>query len=103
MNSSSSGMRSTRNRVLADADLGERHRLRWLVARARDRVSVRARRGVVEHADHGLLDGIGDHVFPAAGLGVRLRRRQAEDIREDPLGQPVPAHDPFGQPLCRPR
>ena len=96
VNSSSSGMRSTVN---ADPTgrLAEHDGVGRLVARARDRVAVRARRRVAEHAHDGGLDLVGDDVLPLAGFLVGHGPRQPEHVGEEALGQPVLAHDSLGQ------
>ena len=38
-------------------------------------------------------------MLPLAGFLVGIGPRQLEDVGEEPLGQPVAAHDPLGEPL----
>ena len=77
--------------LLAGRDLAE-------LVEAGDRVAVRRLGGVVEQLDQAALDGLGHHVLPAAGLVVDELPVQADDVGEQPLGEPVLAHHPGGQP-----
>ena len=67
---------------------------------ARDRVAVRRLGGVVEQLEQPALDGLGHHVLPAARLGVDELPVEADDVGEQPLGEPVLAHHAGGQPLA---
>ena len=58
-----------------------------------DRVAVRARRGVAEEQHELLLDVGRDRVLPAVGLLVDLLPLEPDDVDEQALGEPVPAHD----------
>src|SRR6266480_3367832 len=70
-----------------DAELGE----------AGDDVAMGTVDGVAEQFDQPLLDVLGDHVFPAACLGVDFLPGQPDDADQQALGQPVLAHDPGRQ------
>ena len=64
-----------------------------LALRARDRVAVRARHRVAEQLDELLLDVGRDRVLPPVGLAVHLLPLEPDHVGEQPLGEPVPAHD----------
>ncbi len=51
-----------------------------------------------EQLDQAALDVLGDHVLPPAGLGVHQLPVQPDDVGEQPLGEPVLAHHPRGEP-----
>ena len=77
--------------LLADLGLAE-------LAEARDRVAVGRLGRVVEELEQPALDGLGHHVLPAARLLVHLLPGQPDHVGEQPLGEPVLAHHPGGEP-----
>ena len=50
--------------------------------------------GLSQHLEQLALDPLAHHVLPAAGLLVDVLPLQADHVDEQPLGQPVLAHDP---------
>ena len=64
----------------------------------RDRVAVGRLGRVAEQVEQAALDVLGHHVLPPAGLGVHELPVQADHVGEQPLGEPVLAHHPGGQP-----
>jgi len=54
---------------------------------------VGAGRRIAEYRDEARLDLVRDHVLPPPGLDVRSRPGEPDDVDEEALGQPVPAHD----------
>ena len=83
-------------KLLAELGLAE-------LVEARDRVAVRRLGGVVEQLDEAALDGLGHHVLPAARLGVHELPVEADDVGEQPLGEPVLAHHAGGEAHGPPR
>ena len=71
----------------ADAEFGQ----------AGDGVAERRDRRVVEHLHKAPFDVLAHHVLPAARLGVHFLPRQADHVDQQPLGEPVLAHDGDGQ------
>jgi hypothetical protein len=84
-------------RIAFASERRQRDEIGLAVAGSGDRVAVRARGRVLEHAVDGRLDVVGEHVLPLAGLRMGLGPAQAEDVGEEALGEPVTAHDPLGQ------
>ena len=67
---------------------------------ARDRVAVGRLGRVVEQLEEPALDGLRHHVLPAARLGVDELPVEADDVGQQPLGEPVLAHHAGGQELA---
>ena len=85
-------------KLVADRELADSAmRVGRGVARAGDRVAVRAGRRRAEHAAHRGLDRLGDDVLPLAGLVMRFGPREPEDVGEEALGEAMPPHDLLGE------
>ncbi len=65
----------------------------------RDRVAVGRLGRVVEQLEEPALDGLRHHVLPAARFGVDELPVEADDVGQQPLGEPVLAHHAGGQEL----
>ena len=48
---------------------------------------------MAEQGDQSLFDLFAHHVFPTAGLDVHVLPLEPDDVQQQPLGEPVLAHD----------
>src|SRR5690606_31446248 len=67
---------------------------------ARHRIAIWGYERAINQLDDAPLDTLAHDVFPPAGLLVHERQLEANDISEEPLGEAVLAHHPYGDELA---